>query len=155
MATPLNELLPQVAALNTPEAPFSYDIEGDTVVGRWNIVSAAYLDLAGAGTLDEKYSVTVDFDEKKGTFDFTERKRSANTNATTGRLSGGSSTFKGKSSAKSFSFTLGGVNATQDGVSPVLAYSFETSRIKDPLFAFLEQHGWSRKKTFLGGLFAH
>ena len=37
-------------------------------------------------------------------------------------------------------------------MNPVV-YSFETSRIKEPLFAFLEQHGWERKKGLLGRLF--
>ena len=37
-------------------------------------------------------------------------------------------------------------------MNPVV-YSFETSRIKEPLFTFLEQHGWSRKKGFFSRLF--
>lgn len=33
-------------------------------------------------------------------------------------------------------------------------YSFETSRIKDPLFAWLQSHGWQHK-GLLGKFFAH
>ena len=60
--------------------------------------------------------------------------------------------FKGKSTKKEFSFEFGGVNKTDEGVSvdPVV-YSFETGRIKEPLFGFLEQHGWERKKGFFAG----
>jgi hypothetical protein len=60
----------------------------------------------------------------------------------------------GKSTSKEFSFEFGGVNKTEGGVSvnPV-ASSFETSRIKEPLFGFLEQHGWTRKKGFFSRLF--
>ena len=49
-----------------------------------------------------------------------------------------------------FSFEFGGASKTKDGVSPVLAYSWDTSKIKDPLFAFLEGHGWKRKKGLFG-----
>ena len=49
-----------------------------------------------------------------------------------------------------FSFTLGGVHNTEDGVSPVLAWSFDTDKIKQPLFSFLETHGWKRKKALFG-----
>ena len=56
---------------------------------------------------------------------------------------------------KEFSFELGGVNKTDDGISvaPVV-YSFDTDKIKDPLFAFLQQHGWSQKKGFFKRLFS-
>ena len=43
--------------------------------------------------------------------------------------------FKGKTKKKEFSFEFGGVNKTEEGISmdPVV-YSFDTDRIKDPLF---------------------
>ena len=37
-------------------------------------------------------------------------------------------------------------------MNPVV-YSFETSRIKEPLFTFLEAQGWTRKKGFLSRFF--
>ena len=55
-----------------------------------------------------------------------------------GGLSWGKSTFSGKTTKKEFSFTLGGVHNTEEGVSPVLAWSFDTDKIKQPLFSFLE-----------------
>jgi hypothetical protein len=32
----------------------------------------------------------------------------------------------------------------------VLAWSFDTSKIKTPLFAFLEANGWTHKKGLFG-----
>ena len=104
--------------------------------------------------LDKDYSITVEFDQEKETFDFTERHSETTGEVDGGGASMGRSTFIGKSSKKEFSFSFGGVNKTDEGISAApVVYSFETSRIKDPLFGFLEQHGWKRKKGLLGGLF--
>jgi hypothetical protein len=42
------------------------------------------------------------------------------------------------------------VNKTEDGISPVLAWSFDTELIKKPLFDFLEANGWKQKKGLFG-----
>ena len=154
MRTPLPDLLAAVPSLDDPTEPFTYAVEGVTVVGRWDIVRATSLYPNRLEHLDKDYEITVEFDEEKATYDFTEKY-----SETTGKVDGGGasvskSTFVGKTSKKEFSFQFGGVNETDEGVSmdPV-AYSFETSRIKEPLFTFLEEHGWKRKKGFLGGLF--
>ena len=154
MTTPLPDLLAAVPSLDDPAEPFTYAVEGDSIVGRWDIVRATSLYPDRLEHLDKDYSITVELDESKGTYDFTERH-----SATTGEVDGDGasmsrSTFVGKSTKKEFSFSFGGVNKTDEGVSmdPVV-YSFETSRIKEPLFGFLEQHGWKRKKGLLGGLF--
>ena len=154
MTTPLPDLLAAVPTLDDPAEPFTYDVEGDTVVGRWDIVRATSLYPDRLEHLDKDYAITVEFDEEKSTYDFTERYSTTEGEADSGGASMSKSTFIGKSSKKEFSFSFGGVNKTDEGVSmdPV-AYSFETSRIKEPLFTFLEQHGWKRKKGFLGGLF--
>jgi hypothetical protein len=133
VTTPLRELLAAVPTLNDPAEPFTYTVEGDTIVGTWDIVKATSLYPTEIEHVDKKYAITVELDEEKSTFDFNER----------------------KSSSKEFRFSFGGVNKTDEGVSldPVV-YSFETSRIKEPLFTFLEQHGWKRKKGLLGGLFS-
>lgn len=70
--------------------------------------------------------------------------------AGSGGLSFGTSTFSGTTNKKEFSFEFGGANKTDAGVSPVLAWSFDTSKIKDPLFAFLEKNGWTHKKGLFG-----
>jgi hypothetical protein len=158
MTTPVATLLNHVPALNDPAEPYTFEVKSKTIVGSWDIVHAQYLEFGEAGSVDKKYRITVELDEKKGTYDFTERTKDSGATATTGSdgsvgLSFGTKSFSGKSSSKSFSFQSGGAYKTKDGVSPVLAYSFSTSRIKEPLFTFLEANGYSRKKGFLSGLF--
>jgi hypothetical protein len=160
MTTPLPQLLAAVPTLDDPQEPFAFTVEGDTIVGTWDIVKATTLFPVGLDLehVDKDYRIEVTFDVEKGTYDFTEHQTS-----TTGSLGldgdrvvgGGEKTFfRGKSTSKSFSFSAGGITKDEDGISAKpLVYSFETSRIKDPLFGFVEQHGWTRKKGFLGGLF--
>ena len=156
--TPLAQLLTEIPALNDPKQPFTYTVEGDKIVGRWNIVSAEYLSLADkqVGKLDKNYTITVKFDEKKSKFDFSETRVDGSAGAGIGDdgdvgIGFQKSFFKGKSTSKEFSFSFGDVNKTKDGVSPVLSYKFETSMIKDPLFNFLKKNGWKPKS----GLFNH
>jgi hypothetical protein len=150
-STPLAQLLAGVPALNSPQNDFVYEVIGDTVVGTWNIVSAKYLDLdATAGTIDKDYSITVSFNEKKDRFDFTERRHGSSSQvgvSPDGNIGIGvqKDFFKGKTTAKEFSFSFGGANKTAAGVSPVLTYTFETSLIKDPLFGYLKDNGWRAK----------
>jgi hypothetical protein len=150
MPTPLTELLAQVPSLNDPTQPFTYEVDGDRIVGKWDIVRAQSLYPTEFATIDKSFSVTVEFDEKKGTFKSRDHEKASNSSFGTGGFSIGSSTFSGKTTKKEFSFELGGINKTDEGISPVLAWSFDTSRIKDPLFAFLETNGWKRKKGLFG-----
>ena len=150
MTTPLAELLAQVPALNDPAQPFTYEVKGGSLVGKWDIVRAKSLYPKEFTTIDKKYSITVDFDEKKGTYKYKDREKSSGMTVNGGGLSFGSSGFSGKTNKKEFSFELGGINKTDEGISPVLAWSFDTSRIKTPLFAFLEKNGWTHKKGLFG-----
>lgn len=160
MTTPLPELFAAVPALDDPQQPYAFTVVGDTIVGTWDIVKATTLYPVGLDLehVDKDYRIEVTFDVENRTYDFTEHRTS-----TTGRIGldgdtvtggGEKSFFRGKSTSKSFNITFGGITKDEDGISAEpLAYSFETSRIKDPLFGFLEQHGWDRKKGFLSGLF--
>ena len=150
MTTPLPDLLAQVATLNDPAQPFTYEVKGDTIIGKWDIVRAKSLYPKEFKTIDKKYSITVGFDEKKGTYKYKDREKSTNSSFGTGGFSVGSSGFSGKTNKKEFSFEVGGINKTDDGLSPVLAWSFETSRIKSPLFAFLDKNGWTHKRGLFG-----
>ena len=156
--TPLAQLLTEIPSINDPKQPYSYAVDGQTIVGTWNIVNAKYLDLMGAkvGKIDKDYKITIKFDEKKSRFDFVENMTSSSGGvgiAPDGDVTIGAekSFFKGKSSSKEFSFTFGDVNKTKDGISPILSYKFETKMIKDPLFDFLKKNGWKVKS----GLFNH
>jgi hypothetical protein len=150
MTTPLPELLAQVPTLNDPAQPFTYSVVGETIVGQWDIVKAQSLYPTQFETIDKEFTVTVEFNQDKGTFKSKDHESSSGMQVNSGGLSWGKSTFSGKTTKKEFSFTLGGVHNTEEGVSPVLAWSFDTAKIKDPLFAFLEGHGWSRKKGLFG-----
>ncbi len=150
MTTPLAELLAQVPTLNDPAQPFVFEVKGNSLVGKWDIVRAKSLYPKEFKTIDKKYSITVDFDEKKGTYKYKDREKSSGMTVNGGGVSFGTSGFSGKTSKKEFSFELGGINKTDEGISPVLAWSFDTSRIKTPLFAFLEKNGWTHKKGLFG-----
>ena len=150
MPTPLPELLAQVATLNDPAQPFAYEVVGDTIVGRWDIVKAQSLYPTEFETIDREFTVTVELNQDKGTYKSKDHESSSGMQVNSGGLSWGKSTFSGKTTKKEFSFTLGGVHNTEEGISPVLAWSFDTDKIKQPLFSFLETHGWKRKKGLFG-----
>ena len=150
MPTPLPELLSQVPTINDPAQPFAYEVVGETIVGRWDIVKAQSLYPTEFETIDREFTVTVEFNQGKGTFKSKDHETSSGAQVSTGGLSWGKSTFSGQTTKKEFSFTLGGVHNTEEGVSPVLAWSFDTEKIKQPLFTFLETHGWARKKGLFG-----
>jgi hypothetical protein len=154
VTTPLRDLLAAVPTINDPAQPFSFEVDGDKIVGRWDIVKATSLYPTEVTHVDKKYKIVVELDEDEHTYDFNEKHASTSAKADGGGLSFSKEGFSGKSSSKEFSFEFGGINKTEEGVSmnPVV-YSFETSRIKEPLFTFLETHGWSRKKGFFGRLF--
>ena len=150
MPTPLPELLALVPTLNDPAQPFAYEVVGETIVGRWDIVKAQSLYPTEFETIDREFTVTVEFNQGKGTFKSKDHESSSGVQVNSGGLSWGTSTFSGKTKKKEFSFTLGGIHNTEEGVSPVLAWSFDTDKIKQPLFSFLETHGWARKKGLFG-----
>jgi hypothetical protein len=145
--------------LNPPGQPFRYTVDGNRIVGTWDVADVTYQGLLSAGSIDKDYLITVTLDEGSGTYDFTERKTDSESEV---RVSGGSiqlggskSTFTGKSVGKSWG---GGVapRATSHGqTGHTWSYEFETSRIKQPLFALLESAGWQpEKKGFFSRLFS-
>ncbi|QNE48120.1 hypothetical protein F1C58_15255 [Glaciihabitans sp. INWT7] len=119
MATSLTILLRLVAALNDPEEPYRFEVQGETIVGTWDVRRAAVEDVPDLGTVDWDYRLSVRLDENKSTYEFTEHRGA------------------------------GVVTATRAAPAPVHSHSYPTSRITDPLFTFLEGNGYSRKKAFL------
>lgn len=153
MTTPIADLLAAVPSLNDENEPFSYHVEGETIVGTWDIVKATSLYPAEVDHVDKSYRITVQLDPAKSTYDFSEHSSSTQAEAKPGGASFEKEFFSGKQTRKEVSFSFGGVNKTPEGVSTgPLAYSFSTSRIKEPLFGFLEQHGW-KKKGLLARMF--
>ena len=154
-ATPLAELLAAVPSLNQPDQPFTYSVEGTHIVGSWDIVKATSLYPTEVTHIDRDYRLEVELDEDDHTFDHEDEEHATRASVDGDGLHVEKSLFKGKEKKKEFSFEFGGINHTDEGVSvaPVV-YSFDTDEIKQPLFAFLEQHGWERKKGFFRRLFS-
>jgi hypothetical protein len=154
-ATPLAELLAGVPSLNQPDQPFTYSVEGQTIVGTWDIVKATSLYPTEVTHIDRDYRLEVELDEGEHRFDYEDEEHATEASVDGDGLHVEKSFFKGKEKKKEFSFEFGGVNKTDEGVgvAPVV-YSFDTDKIKEPLFAYLEQHGWERKKGFFRRLFS-
>jgi len=154
-ATPLADLLGAVPSLNQPGQPFTYAVDGKKIVGTWDIVKATSLYPTEVTHIDKDYRLEVELDEDEHSYDYTDHESETHASADGDGLHLEKDLFKGKMKKKEFSFEFGGVNKTDDGVSmaPVV-YSFDTDKIKDPLFAFLEQHGWEKKKGFFKKLFS-
>jgi hypothetical protein len=155
MTTPLNELLAKVGTLNDPANPFIYTVKGTSIIGKWDIVSAKTLYPTEFRAIDKKFEIRVDLDERKGTWKPKEKsKESGGGIGSDGTISFGSSTssFSGRSSSKGFSFEAGGVTKKkgEDATIAPLVYSWDTAKIKQPLFDFLEANGWKRKKGLFG-----
>ena len=154
-ATPLADLLGAVPSLNQPGQPFTYAVDGKKIVGTWDIVKATSLYPTEVTHIDKDYRLEVELDGDEHSYDYTDHESETHASADGGGLHLEKDLFKGKMKKKEFSFEFGGVNKTDEGVSmaPVV-YSFDTDKIKDPLFAFLEQHGWEKKKGFFKKLFS-
>lgn len=155
MTTPLKDLLALVPSLNDPKEPFTYEVKGNSIVARWDIVSAKSLYPTEYKSVDKKFQVTVDLDEKKGTWKPKEKSSDSGSSIDSdGTISFGKSvgSFSGKSSSKGMSFEFGGVNKKkgEDATIAPLVYNWDTAKIKKPLFDFLEANGWKRKKGLFG-----
>ena len=153
--TPLTDLLAAVPSLNDPAQPFTYAVDGQKIVGTWDIVKATSLYPDELTHVDRDYRLVVELDEDEHSFDYEDHESATEVTLDGDGASFQKELFKGKTKKKEFSFELGGINKTEDGVSmnPVV-YSFDTDKIKDPLFGFLEQRGWERKKGFFRKLFS-
>ena len=154
MTTPLKELLALVPSLNDPAQPFSYSVKGSSIIASWNIVSAKSLYPKEFKAIDKKFKVVIDFDEKKGTWKPKEKSRESSASIGGGGISLGtsSSSFSGKSMNKGASFEFGGISKKkgEDATIAPLVYTWDTAKIKKPLFDFLEENGWKRKKGLFG-----
>ncbi len=154
MTTPLKELLALALTLNDPKEPFTYTVKGNSIIGKWDIVSAKSLYPTAYKQVDKKFQITVDLDEKKGTWKPKEKTSEGGASFEDGQLKLGGSVggFSGKSMSKGASFEFGGVNKKkgEDATLAPLVYSWDTAKIKKPLFDLLEANGWKRKKGLFG-----
>jgi hypothetical protein len=159
-ATALTELLAAVPSLDDPNQPFTYTVEGTKIVGTWDIVKATSLYPTEVSHIDKDYRLEVELDEGEHSYDYEDDESETQASVDGDGLHVEKEFFKGKEKKKELHFEFGGVSATSrrgtdEGISmnPVV-FAFDTDKIKDPLFAFLEQHGWERKKGFFKRLFS-
>lgn len=158
MTTPLPELLARVTELNDPASPFVFHVEGERIVGTWDIAHVQYVALLGAGQLDQEYRIEVAFQPDDATYDVDEEHRTASFGggvSPTGSFHlGGQTTWtKGRQKRFTAGAVAGAIVNTPEGTGNAAAWTFDTDRIKEPLFAFLERNGWQRRKGFFGRLF--
>jgi len=159
-ATPLADLLAAVPSLNDPKEPFTYAVDGYKIVGTWDIVKATSLYPTEVTHIDKDYRLEVELDEDEHSYDYEDHESETSATLDGDGLHVEKEFFKGKTKKKEFSFEFGGVtesskSGTDEGVSMApLVYSFGTDKIKDPLFGFLEQHGWEKKQGFFKKLFS-
>jgi hypothetical protein len=157
MTIPAEQMLAHVGDLNDPASPFVFTAEGDRIVGTWDIAHVQYVALLGAGQIDQEYRVEVEFQPDDATFSLDETHRSSEIGGgfTSGGFHLGGKTTWTKGRQKRFS--AGGVAGlsvtTPEGTGHTAGWSFDTDRIKEPLIAWLEANGWSRRKGFFGRLF--
>jgi hypothetical protein len=153
----IQQTLPQVTAFNTEEYPFSYAVQGSIIIGTWDITNSRWFAPLGVTDIFQKYSLTISFDEQKGTFSVHETKAESKKQLGIGldgvSFSMGSDAFSGKMNQKSLFIGVGGEKDGSNGTG-VNTIAFNTKRIKQPLFTLLEGLGWKQKKGFLGGLFS-
>jgi hypothetical protein len=147
------------AQLGGSGQPFRYVADGSRILGSWDIADVSYQGLASAGTIDEDYALTVTLDEGTGRYSFTERTSASRTqvDASDGTVEVGGSrqVFRGRTVGKQWGggFALSATSSGRPGHS--WSYEFDTSRIKQPLFALLESAGWQpTKKGLLARLFS-
>jgi|GEM_PF-6586728 len=151
MATPWEQVLAEVPALNNPQAPFSYTVDNGAIVGYWDVAKIQMLGLAGASSYSKDYRITVTA-AGDGAIDFTEIGNESEVEVGGDGLSFSASTFKGKQRSFSFGATAGVAGTSHGEPTNVAGWSFNDQEIKKPLFDFLEQRGW-KKKGFFAKLF--
>jgi hypothetical protein len=157
MTTALPTLLAHVGDLNDPASPFAFHADGERIVGTWDIAHVQYIALLGAGQIDQEYRVEVDFQPDDATFTLDETHTSSKVSGGFGpggfHLGGSTTWTKGPQKRFSAGGVAGLAVTTPEGTGNTASWSFDTDRIKEPLIAWLESNGWSKKKGLFGRLF--
>jgi len=141
-----------VGILNKENQPWEVNIEGNSIVARWKWMDATFFAPTEVNEKTKNFTFTVTLDEKGKwkEIDNTEEKEKG-IKLNDGKIGFGSSssTFKGKTTQKSFEFGLGKDNKT--GEVGLVGFKFDTSIVKQPIRDYLTSCGW--KKAGLFGLF--
>jgi len=139
-------------ALNKANQPWEVTIEGNSIVARWKWMDATFFAPTEINDKTKEFTFTVTLDDKGKwkEIDKSEEK-TKNIGMNDGKVGFGlsSSSFKGKTTQKSFEFGLGKDNKTGD--VGLVGFKFDTAIIKQPIRDYLTECGW--KKAGLFGLF--
>ena len=140
------------AALNKPDQPWQITVEGDSIVARWKWMDAAFFSPNEVNDQTKEYTFTVTLDDK-GKWKEIDKEESKAKGLSLGggglKLGSSSQTFIGSTNKKSFQFGAGANKQT--GEVGFVGFKFDTSKVKQPIRAYLESCGW--KKAGLFGLF--
>jgi hypothetical protein len=135
--------------LNRPEQPWQVYIEGDAIVARWKWMDATFFAPHEVNDETRNYSFTVTLDNN-GKYKELDQKQEKSTGI---KMSGGgigfgtsSSSFKGKTTQKSFQMGVGRNNDT--GQIGIVAFKFDTTLPKQQIRGYLESNGWKKAGMF-------
>ncbi len=73
MPQSINDLTPQILALNKPDSPYVIKVQENQIIGTWNILDAKWLGLLSANRADKDYTITVKLDEVNHQFNYSEK----------------------------------------------------------------------------------
>jgi len=139
-----------VYALNRPEQPWHVTVEGDSIVARWKWMDATFFSPMEINDEVRNYSFTCTLDNK-GKWKELDRKEEKSSNVklnSGGGLSFGtsSSSFKGKTTQKSFEFGVGKNNQT--GEIGFVGFKYDTNLVKQSVRGYLTHCGWKKAGMF-------
>ena len=139
-----------VYALNRPEQPWHVTVEGDSIVARWKWMDATFFSPMEISDEVRNYSFTCTLDNK-GKWKELDRKQEKSSNVkmnSGGGLSFGtsSSSFKGKTTQKSYEFGVGKNNQT--GEIGFVGFKFDTNLVKQSIRDYLTYCGWKKAGMF-------
>ena len=151
MFMPKQQLLYEApAVLNGPGQPWVVTAEGDSIVARWKYMDATFFAPAEVNDETRNYSFTVTLNDngKYKEVDIVQAKAKSVGMSPGGGLSFGtsSSSFKGKTTQKSFTFGVGQNNQT--GETGFIGFKFDTTLVKNQIRSYLESRGWKKAGMF-------
>ena len=136
-------------ALNRPHQPWYVTVEGNAIVGRWNVQDPEFMSFFPQMEITDDtklYTFTATLSDK-GTWKEEDeiKKASKGVSFSGGSLSFGKSadSFKGKTNQKSFEF---GVGKKPDGSTGIVSSKFDTTMVKEPIRNYLIACGWKKGK---------
>ena len=136
-------------ALNRPDQPWVVSVEGDAIVARWKWMDATFFAPTEINDETRNYSFTVVLDNKGKWKEIDQmEQKSSNVSMSGGTLSFGasSSSFKGKTTRKSFEFGVG--QDKQTGQVGFIGFKFDTGIVKNAVRGYLTHCGWKKAGLF-------